>query len=331
MFAAMLILFVLSIPFMSQVSAPYTPLAIPAATIFLTPNRVQGTAGDTVTIHANITNVNQLLNFAIGLYWTNTTAVSCLSVTDGGFLTNGVPPASVFAIGGTIDNSTGQISYYTWTCLGANYNKTGSGTLVNFTFYMKQTGYSDVHVTSLYLSNALGDAISCNTLDYFTVARAGVQYTVQIRGNPIISSESIPGGFGAFQVMDVSQVIGLITYNGLLTFSINGTALFGDTFAYFNVTIPKNLMNCSNPDNWVVQLDSSLQGTRTVSSNADNSTISLSFTYPDTDHATQIVQIFSENVAVPEFSNVFFAVLLVLATFAVALLSLTTRSRTRKG
>jgi hypothetical protein len=332
MFAAMLILLVLSIPFILQVSAGVIISAIPAASIFLTPNRVQGTAGETVTIHANITNVNQLLTFAIGFYWTNTAAVSCLSVTDGGFLTKGVPPSSVSFFPGDINNSTGQISYYTWAILGSNYNKTGSGTLVNLTFYMKQTGYSDVHVTSLYLANADGNPIACNTIDYFTAVAAGVQYIVQIRGNPIVQSESIPGGFAAFQVENVSQIIGSVTYKGLLSFSINGTALGSNTFAYFNVTIPNKLMNCSNPDNWVVKLNSTLQGARTVSPpNANNSTISLSFAYTSTDHATWIVQIYSQNTAVPEFSNVFFAVLLVLATFAAALFSITTRSHTRKG
>jgi hypothetical protein len=274
--------------------------ALPSTTVFLTPYRINGTAGQTVTIYANITNVTGLLDYQIGLIWSNTTVVECTSVT-GGTILNNIAGHSTETIG-TINNTLGKItSPYEWAGAGSQYNMNGSGTLAVFTFKMLQTGYSDVHVNNmiLYYKHEV-TIIPFNTVDYFTAARGGKQYAVRIEGNPVEASSNY-GGFGAESVTELSppESINGTAYLGNMTLDVNGTADGVGPFAYFNATIPNNLMNCTNKENWIVEVGGAPQSEVLVSLGAQNTTISLIFSYPNSSSGglTQTIEILSNYVA----------------------------------
>jgi outer membrane protein assembly factor BamB len=305
--SAILILFALGIPFISSTSAIKAGASsIPSTTVFLTPYRIDGTAGQNITVYANITDVTGLLAYQIGLIWSNTTAVECTSVTNGSIL-NSVPADHSVEIIGTINNTLGKILPYAWSGLGSQYNMNGSGTLAMFTFKMLQTGQADVHVNDMILAYKDGvTVIPCNTVDYFTAVRGGKQYVIRIEGNPMESSSPY-GGFGAESVTELSppKSINGITYQGNVIFQINGTSDDCGPFAYFNATIPNNLMNCTNPDNWIVEFDGVAQTGVLVSTGTENTTISLStnsdpsFAYSSysSGKRTLTIEILSNNIA----------------------------------
>jgi hypothetical protein len=149
------------------------------------------------------------------------------------------------------------------------------------------------------------------------------------------------GGFGAMSVTNTIQTIKGISYTGNMTFEMNGTSDDCGPFAYFNATIPNALMNCTSSSNWVVELDGTSQTGVSVTSGAQNTTISLStnsdpsFVYSTyaSGKVTLTINILSNTIAfVPEFASTFSAILLatllVLVAFATALF--TVRSRSRK-
>ena len=281
-------------------------LGPPLTTVFLTPYRIDGTAGQTVTVYSNITDVTGLLAYQIGLVWSNTTAVECTSVT-GGSILNSIPAGHSIEIIGTINNTLGKITApYAWSGLGSQYNMNGSGTLAVFTFKMLQTGYADVHVNDmiLYYKDEV-TVIPCNTVDYFTTVRGGKQYVVGIEGNPVESS-SLYGGFGAESVAELSppKSINGTTYLGSMTLDVNGTAEDVGPFAYFNATIPNDLMNCTNKNNWVIELGGVPQSGVLVSPGTQNTTISLTFSYPNSSSGelTQTIEILSNYIAASTFS-----------------------------
>jgi hypothetical protein len=279
------------------------PSTIPTTTVFLTPHRINGTVGQNVTVYANITDVTGLFAYQIGLIWSNTTAVECTSVTNGSIL-NSIPADHSLEAVGTINNTLGKItSPYFWAGKGSQYNMNGSGTLAVFTFKMLQTGYADVHVNDVILGYKDGATfIPFNTEDYFTAVRGGKQYVVRIEGNPVEIS-SFFGGFGAESITELSppKSIDGATYLGNMTFDVNGTADGVGPFAYFNATIPNNLMNCSSKDNWIVELGGVPQTQVLVSLSTQNTTISLTFSYTNSSSGklTQTIEILSNYIGAP--------------------------------
>ena len=304
----------------------------PTTTAFLTPSIVQGTQGETIPVDLNVTNVQTLFSFQSGLLWSNPTAVACLNVTEGS-MWKSIPAAHLQAFPGSIDNTTGVVSFYTWGCLGAKYNLNGSGTLMVIYFYMLQTGSSDIHINDCIMTNNQVNPIIFNTIDYFTATGGGKNYLVEIEGNPQ-ERAGFNGGYSNQSVTHVTLSGAEAAYHGMMIFNV--TSDDGATSsAFFNVTIPNNLMNCSTASEWMVLLDGALQSSRTVTVGASSTTIYLPFTYYDVStEPTQMVTILSYNTAVPEFASTFasmlLATLLVLATFAAALFSVSTRARKRK-
>jgi len=324
-FVAIMILFVLGAPLMSSAHAIYySASSIPPTTVFLSPYRVNGTQGETVTVNLNVSDITNFLTGQAGLIWTNTAAVNCTNIAMGSFMT---PVSKTSFIEGGINETTGFVQASLFSFLGNSNAKNGSGAFLTFTFYMIQTGYSDLYINDMFLTAKGGvTLIPVNTIDYFTVVRAGKQYPVEIMGNPSWSNTNF-GGYYNGSVTAVSQKIGSTTYAGQLSFNINSTADDFGSFAYFNVTIPNKLMNCSNPDEWQIELNGgSAVAPTEVTVGATTTTISLVFSYTE---APQTAEIFSTSIAVPEFSNVFFATLLILATFIMVLFG-TVWSRKRK-
>jgi hypothetical protein len=208
--------------------------------------------------------------------------------------------------------------------------KTGSGILMNFTFHMKTTGYSDLHITNPIMMYQDGSTqIEQNIVDYYTAVVDSGEYVVKIVGNAQSEMAYLVGSYSAHNVSKISEVINSILYEGQLKFSVTGYAVSEYSFAYFNVTIPKSMMWCDISSEWVVMLDDVLQGSRIVGGNTTHTTIYSEFTYGAHD-TTQVVKILSTSI-VPEFSSVFFAILLMLATFAAAIFGKMTWSVKRKS
>jgi len=348
MLLAVLILFALSAPFMSSTSALYkasTSSPIPAATVYLAPNRIQGTNGTIVSIAADITDVTGLFGWSIGLVWSNTTAVECTGVQNGSLLDPYGVGTYVFEPG-AIDNTAGIASVYTWSLYSTDTPPTitGSGGLVIFSFKMLATGYSDVHINSMFMINESSDTIPQNIVDYTTIVRGGNQYQVRLQGNPIDSYVGAAGaGAAGFSGMRVTSPTEHPAYAGNMTFLINGTSDDVSSFAYFNATIPNVLMNSTSPATWIVDLNGVPQSGVLVSTGTQNTTISLS-TSSDSDFAyssyasgtvSSTITILSTYVAVPEFASTFsmvlLAALLVFAAFTAALITTKSRSRKQQG
>ena len=283
-------------------------LGQPSTTVFLTPYRISGIAGQTVTVYANVTDVTELSNYQIGLTWSNVTVAQCTSVAIGNIF-NIIPPADILTLAGNIDNTHGIVTPYMWAAVDT-LNVTGSGTLAAFTFKVTHTGYSDVHMVGMILFNANSKVIPCNTVDYFTSVRGGNQYIVEIQGDPSESSTNDAGFYEERVTQMIPATVGGVSgLIGNMTFAINGTSKDNGASGYFNVTIPNNLMNCSgNNAKWIVELNNGtgpvLESKRTVMSGHGTTTISLSSAnfYPSGTSATSIVNIYSTNIAAPPFT-----------------------------
>jgi len=339
MLVTILILFAFSAPFMSSASAlyPAATSTIPTTTVFLTPSRINGTTvGQTINVTAEITGATDLFAWQVGLIWSNTTVAECTAVTNGSIL-NPIPSGESYEIPGTTDNTNGIVTAYGWS-LFYPYNINGSGAMVKFTFKIKAIGFSDVHINNMIPVDINSNVIPCNLIDYFTAVRGGQQYIVRLQGNPMESAGL--AGFGAMSVTSPSNKVG---YEGNMTFEINGTSDDVSSFAYFNATFPNMLMNCSSPDNWIVELGGVVQSGVLVKTGAQSTTVSLSTTsdssfvyYPfSSGKITLMINILSNSAAVPElastFSSALLAIVLMLATLAAALFIVTSRSRKPKG
>lgn len=320
---------VVSIPFMTSTSASPVITALPTANIFMNPFRIQGTAGSTVTVNLKVSNIVNLFAFQAGATFDPAVVnITANHVIEGGFLSNNGAD-TLLAFPGTVNNTAGIVNIYGWTLVNPLLAKNGSGTLMSLDFYMKTTGYSDIHIVGFIgTDNTAVTNIPVNTEDFSTVVVGGTQYIVEIVGNPYGAVPPVNGGFSGHNFAVIEKTIGADTYHGEFNFTTTSIVEQGGDFAYFNVTIPKLLMNCSDtPALWRLSLDDVLQGSRTVTENATHTTLSLEFTY---NSLPQKITIDSIN-AVPEFPMVFLATLLVLATFAAAILGKSTLKPKRKS
>ena len=293
MLSTILILFAISLPFMTSASAIYMPYAIPTASVFLSPPRISGTSGTTVTVNLNISNILGLSTFGAGLTFNHHTA-QCTGVTQGTFMSqNGKYPTLFLA--GYIDNNLGNVGQSAeaeWLTTTVN----GSGTLISFQFKMNGTGtsYSDLHI--IYFEAIAYDSslIPCKTIDYFTTSLGRI---VQIVGNPQGGTGRNPyPGFNYQSFATINQVIGSNTYHGNMSFVISSPDFPGSA-GFFSVTIPNALMNCTSPDQWYVTLNGVVQALRSILTNSTYTVVSLDFTYSSS--TIEAIQILSTNAAGP--------------------------------
>jgi hypothetical protein len=254
---------------------------LPSASVCLNPSRISGVAGQIVNVTLEISNIVSLYEFWAGCTF-NPLVVHCLNVSDGGFLESLGGTSLYFP--GTINNTGGTVSPYCLELNGTAKAPSGSGPLLTFRFQIVATGYSDVHLIDWVPINKYYTQIPTKTLDYFTTSGK----IVQITGNPegFINATQTPPpyvGFNAQRVGAVSTSVNGTVYNGDMNFTIYSPyAAAIDNYGFFNVTIPKNLMACSAPNQWWVSLNGVVQSSRVVSENATHTTISLEFNYSAT-------------------------------------------------
>lgn len=328
---AALVLLIIAIPFMPSASAIYID-QVPVPTVYMDHFRIEGSLGDDVIVYLKIADVQNsgsleqgpVFSFQAGLRF-DADEVTCTAVQEGGFLTNNGAD-TVLSFPGTIDNVNGIVTAYGWSLTDVNKAKFGSGILVNFTFHIN-TGLSDIHIADFTaLSNDGVTELEVKTNDYFTAQLGGGSEIVKIVSNPVGSDSRISDQL----VTQINTDIGGTTYKGNLTFTItspDADLLTHSNFGFINVTIPKTLMDCTTGNEWVLYVNGGLEGGRTVASNSTHTSIYREFTYPPSKIvAAQILS----TIVVPEFSSVFFATLLVLATFAAAIFGSATWSYKRK-
>jgi len=319
---ATLALLVISLPLITSISAKYTVYTIPTASVFLSPSRISGASGDTVDVNVTISDIEGVSAIGTGLMFDHHTA-QCTGIGQGTFM-----GGSTLYLAGGIYNDIGIVSTSSFTELGTN-TVNGSGTFLIYHFTMNGSGtsYSDLHLVGFEVLDVHGSVIPCQTIDYSTTS-AG--YIVQIVGDPQGEQATLEPpyiGFSNQSFATINQVIDSNTYHGNLTFAIYSPD-FAGTPGFFNVTVPNDLMNCTNDNEWMVRLNGAAQASRIITHpDSTHTVISLDFTYGSS--AIETVQILSTN-AVPEFSSVFLATLLVLATIAAALFGKATWSYKRK-
>jgi len=234
-------------PIAQRVNATPTPIV----TVTPGPNVVKIgplTPGYKFQEYVDVQNVVGLLVSAVGFYF-NATVLQVLNVTDGGFITNGVPSGNRVNFPGSIDNSAGIVYFYTWGALGAQYAKNGSGHLasvwfeVNPSFTGSYTGtYPGTPVwmanmtetntnIQLYLSNINGDDITPSSQNIyngtFTIA---VPLPLSVSISP--SSATLDLGQSQLFTSTVTGGTGPYTYQWYL----NGVAISGATASTWTFT-----------------------------------------------------------------------------------------------
>lgn len=258
--------------------------AIPQATVFMTPPKVAGLANQNVTVKANVTQITRLFAFQMGLRF-DPEAVECLGVEEGGFLSkNGVD--SVLSFSGQIDNTTGTISAFSWTLTDTAKAKNGSGTLVEFKFQMKTTGYSNIHIMDFEAVDATVTTIPVKTLDSYTPLRDQSENSVTITGNAQYAG--FIGPEAGYSNHNLSRLFfGPQYYN--VNFNVTGYPVNGDSFAFCNVSIPKSFMYAHDfYAIWMLFLNDEIRTVQSVEENATHTSLYFEFAYNASKPTTKV-------------------------------------------
>lgn len=192
-------------------TTPRTMEIVPSTTVYTNPYRIEGTEGMQVTLDIMIDNVTNLIAFQVGALF-DPNVVNCSGVTEGGFLSNnGVDPIAEFPA--IIDNVEGIAVPYGCTLLLSEEVKVknGSGRLAYFTFYMKATGYSDIHILAFIAYNFDLYQIPCRLIDFYTAAVDQSRFTVKIVGNAQGQGQFIDGGYSATILLNSTLCLQIYT------------------------------------------------------------------------------------------------------------------------
>jgi cohesin domain-containing protein len=115
--------------------------------------------GSTFTMGVNISGVTDLYDFQFDLSF-NPAVLHAMNVLEGTFLSGG---GSTFFIPGTIDNTTGNITFDVDTLLGAVPGVSGNGTLALFQFTALTSGTSGFAISNVLLQDSTGAILSSTT------------------------------------------------------------------------------------------------------------------------------------------------------------------------
>jgi len=315
-----LLLLVISIPMMPKSSALIIDL-VPVTTIFPSTNKITGNIGDTRIVDVNVSSVTDMFSGQVFLAY-DKAVVKLSGLVEGEFLKRGGANTQFLPTNDTVNGIAGGGV----TRLGGG-GETGSGQLMRLTFQFIANGFSNLHPRDVECYDGGFMVIKLKIVDVFTSNYLGGNYDIKIVGNAITQNPAYlyKNGYTEFGVEPIN--IGI--YRGQLRFNITGNVVEGDSFAFANVTVPMSLMWSPNLADWAVLLDEVVQGGRYVYANATHTTVSFQFTYSGAD-PVKMVKIRSTNI-VPEFTTVFFAILLVLATLAAAIFGKMTWSVKRKS
>ena len=138
------------------VSFPPPGLADSVALVSVSPASSSVNVGTSLTVDVDISNVTDLyalqfdLSFAPGV-------LSAVSITEGSFLSSGGP---TFFIPGTIDNTSGSITFTADTLLGSGPGASNMGTLAVLTLSGLSPGSSGIDLSNVLLLDSNLNPIS---------------------------------------------------------------------------------------------------------------------------------------------------------------------------
>jgi hypothetical protein len=116
--------------------------------------------GSTFSADVKISDVTDLYDFQFDLSFNNAVLQATNNILEGTFLSGG---GSTFFIPGTIDNTTGNVTFNADTLLGAVPGVSGSGTLAVFGFMALAPGTSNLTISNVLLQDSSGASLSGTT------------------------------------------------------------------------------------------------------------------------------------------------------------------------
>lgn len=130
---------------------------VPSVSVLPATQTVNLTTEATVTI--NVSDVTNLGSYQFDLSF-DPTRITVKSVSDGGFLSSTGRTTS--ALGPTIDNTTGKVTFGVFTLGNTPAGPNGNGTLATITFNTVGLGSSPLNISNVSLTDILGGVITTN-------------------------------------------------------------------------------------------------------------------------------------------------------------------------
>lgn len=135
--------------------------AASAATVVIEPAVSVTSAGSSVTVAVQVTNVVDLYAYQFDVSF-NPTVLSAADITEGAFLPGG---GSTFFLPGTIDNVAGTVTFIGGSLEGPSPGVSGSGTVVNLMFNGSGFGASSVSLSNVLLLDSVAADIAADIQD----------------------------------------------------------------------------------------------------------------------------------------------------------------------
>jgi hypothetical protein len=155
-------------------------------TVSVVPSSITAGVGRNFTIEVTITDVSDLYGWEFRLNW-NPSLLDVVDVVQGAFLKSGGDTFFTYNVNATEGHVTVDCSL-----LGETHGVSGSGTLANVTFHVKDSGDCPLDLYSVSLLNSLEQSIPCQTVDgygYFNPPR-----DVAVTGVSVSSVIVVPEG-----------------------------------------------------------------------------------------------------------------------------------------
>ena len=266
--------------------------APPEPMLVVTPQYSTTTTGVYITVKVDIVNAYMVYGYQFYMNW-SIPILNVTSITQGPFLSkNGFYSTSF------VQKKFNTEGYLLVACTQSTGDfstaQSGNGTLATITFLVETTGTTTLHLYSTILRDFYGTHYDHTTDDgYFSneIHEVNVDsnfFIVITRSNSVVYNFSLD------------------TLGTKIVFNVLGT---GDNFC--NVTIPKALLDATDPTQWTVKIDT-IAVSRTLGENSTHTFIY--FTYIASAHSIQVIG----NIIIPEFPSL----IPVIALTAAALLAL---------
>ena len=230
-------------------------------TVYFDPPTINGTAigvNNNVTVNLNISKADEINAWQAGLYF-NATALECLEFNEGEFLKRG---GSTIPYPGTIDNTAGVITPYSYFLQGLGNNVTGDGQLAYLRFKVKALGVSDLHLRSVMVFVS-GFEVPSSMIDVYTVVVNATSHTVVTVSNSTSQKSPYISHFYDHSFNQTLQELSFKVSSPYPGFS--------------NVTIPKLLLNVSTLEEWRVIIVG-IPINRTITENTTHTSIYFTYT-----------------------------------------------------
>ena len=129
-----------------------------AGTISLLPSSTTTPLGSTVSVNVNVSGLTDLYAFQFDIAF-NPAVLSAVSVTEGGLFSS----VGVFFTPGTIDNTTGMITFISDSLSGPGPGISTNGTLAQITFTSFAPGLSGINLANVILLDSSLNNIAATT------------------------------------------------------------------------------------------------------------------------------------------------------------------------